>query len=251
MSDISKLLDKIDMTKTPERPLFDIMERWLAGEPVWTYAKIIETCPQFENGHRRIMRHVTMAMETGGVPSREEMMAELGEHITNFRVRDVWIRRYGFAIPCAELLDELATNKLVVEIGAGTGYMTALMRQRGIDVRGSDLGARDDQSFYGLDTGKHDATMATGMDAKRMVRCYPDAAIFCCWPSLKETWFRQALKAMRVGQKLIVVREECCAEPSAWRYLDDCFETLADITLPNFYGINDYAQVCVKSRQRR
>ena len=238
------------MTKEPQSPLFDVMERWLAGEPVWSYAKLIETCPQFENSRCRRMRVLAKAMETGELPGREDIMAELGDSITHWRVRDLFILRYGFAIPSAELLDELATNKLVVEIGAGTGYMTALMRRRGIEVRGSDLGTAHDESYFGKDTGKHDVAMVTGMDAKQMVRCYPDGAIFCSWPTIHATWFYQALKAMRVGQKLIVVREACCAEAGAWRYIDNCFDEVKAFDIPTFPHMNDYVQVAIKKRHR-
>jgi hypothetical protein len=40
-------------------------------------------------------------------------------------------------------------------------------------------------------------------------------------PDLHSTWFRQMPKAMQVGQRLVVIREDACGEDSAWTYLDD------------------------------
>jgi hypothetical protein len=86
------------------------------------------------------------------------------------------------------------------------------------------------------------------MDAKTMVCRYPGSTVFCSWPTLHATWFRQMLKEMQIGQKLVVIREDACAEDSAWRYLDDCFEEEAAIDIPTFEHMHDYAQVCVKKR---
>jgi 16S rRNA G1207 methylase RsmC len=83
-----------------------------------------------------------------------------------------------------------------------------------------------------------------------MVRRYPDALIFCSWPSLEETWYRQALKAMRVGQRIVAVIEDSCAEESAREYFDACFEIERLIPIPAFEYMNDIAIVATKKRPR-
>jgi len=227
----------------------ETMQRWLAGEPVWSYAKIIETWPQFEHYMARFHRRFEAAIADGKVDFKSDAKAYLDEIQNLWRLRDEWVRRFGFAIPCQELLNELAVHGHIVEVGAGTGYMTRLMRHRGITVVGSDFEWRGPNG-YSFTTGEHDDEQVNGVEAKTMVRRHPDSTVFCSWPSLRLTWFRQALKAMKIGQRLVVIREGACAEETAWQYLDDCFEQTATIDIPVFEHMHDYASVHVKKRNR-
>lgn len=243
------------MSKVEINPFAHIvgtMQGWLEGEQVWPYAKIIRTWgPEFEMYRRRMSRQIAAASKRGSISFKEpnfEKMFSRGAAI--HAVRDEWIARFGFAIPCAELLDGLAKAGHVVEVGAGTGYMTRLMRNRGIDVVGTDYDWRGPSS-HGFMTGQHDAEQVNGIDAKTAVRRYPDSTVFCSWPTLHATWFHQMLKAMRIGQHLIVVGEDACADRAAWEYLNDCFEETGIIDIPTFEHMNDIASVHVKKRARR
>lgn len=226
--------------------VIETMESWLAGEPVWPFAKIIETWgPHFENYHRRWVRRMREAEETGMLKFDDPaMLAEVMRGVSIYHLRDVWIDKFGFAIPCKELLDELAAHDHVIEVGAGSGYMTKLMLNRGVKVMGSNPPLFD----YTFEHGKY--AILVPHDAKTMVRAFDDATIFCSWPTLKHTWFRQMLRAMKIGQTLVVIREDACAESGAWDYLDDCFDHLRSIDIPTFEYMNDYAGVYIKKRQR-
>lgn len=243
--------DRISIKFDELQHIYDTMQRWLAGEPVWPYAKIIETWgEEFEMYRRRWSRehreHMAEAETKGTITFKQpdiETMVARGAAICALRMQ--WIGAFGFAIPCAELFDELAKSSHVIDVGAGSGYMTRLMRNRGINVIGSD----PDLGGHGFTTGCHDPQQQK-RDAKTMVRRYPSSTVFCSWPTLRETWFRQMLKAMEIGQKLVVIREDACAEDTAWQYLDDCFRDEAYINIPTFDHMNDYAQVAIKKRQR-
>lgn len=229
----------------------ETMRSWLAGEPVWPYAKVIETWGSDYEDWRIKMSRVIRESKQAGVASfrsTDEMRARLERGVELYKLRTQWVAEFGFAIPCAELLDALAEHGPIVEVGAGTGYMTVLMRDRGIDVIGSDADWRG-PGAHGFEVGKHDEQQNNGVEAKTMVRRYRDRTAFCSWPTLNTTWFRQMLKAMQIGQKLIVIRETACAEHTAWAYLDEKFEELATIRLPVFERISDFAQVCVKKRR--
>jgi hypothetical protein len=210
------------------------VERWVRGdEATWRYARCLEDWgPDFEM-YRKNWN--TKLMFPEGI-ARFAAMTDM---------RQDYIKRFGFMLPCAELLDELQyTAKLVVEVGAGTGFMTQIMRHRGIKVIGSDPGLG-----YYKKHGIYDASQIAAQ-GKTMVRRYPKALIFCSWPSLGETWFRQMLKAMRVGQRIVTVLEDCCGEDTAREYFDACFETERMIDIPAFHHMNDIAYVAIKKRQR-
>lgn len=222
------------------RTCIEAMQSWLEGEPVPSYDRIIETWGiSFEDVRKQWAR-----VFDGG----KGYTYDPNLHAAIYEARNEYVARYGFLIPCAELLDALAAHAPIVEVGAGSGCMTRLMRLRGIDVIGSDIDEHGSNSGHGFVIAEHDDEQVRS-EAKTMVRRHPERTVFCSWPTYRETWFRQALRAMRVGQKIIVTREECLAEPSAWAYLDNCFEELQVIELPVFPYIHDYAGVYVKRRQ--
>lgn len=230
------------------------MHAWLAGEPVWPRQKIIdEWGDHFEHWQKVMFKKMDTALLHRGMhfPAYEDAVKEhLDGYVKRFAVRDRYIQLFGFAIPCAELLDELASPRhvRVIEVGAGTGYMTRLMKHRNISVISSDWEWAG-QNDYGFLTAQYDPDMVTGTPAKMMVRRFHDATIFCSWPTLNHTWFRQALKAMKVGQQLVVIREAATAEDTAWNYLETAFEQTGDVDIPTFEHMNDHAEVHIKKRR--
>jgi hypothetical protein len=203
--------------------VLDIMRSWLDGEPVWPYRRIVEAWgPEFEMYSRRWLREAAEAVEIGELKLRVDYENIISRGLSIWQLRDTFVQHYGFAIPCAELLDELAKADHVVEVGAGSGYMTRLMRNRGINVTGSDS-AKPGQSGHGFMISCWDEQQVCAT-ATAMVHQYPKATIFCSWPSLRLQWFRFMLQAMQIGQRLVVIREGECAEERAWNYIDNCFE---------------------------
>lgn len=230
------------------RLAIETMQAWLDGEPIWPYRRVVDTWGhEFMDFRRRW--HELAEERLFGQDVGEKTKLRFDREMLLFEVRMEYVARFGFAIPCAELLDALAAAAPIVEVGAGTGYMTALMRRRGIDVIGSDVDGFKETNDHGFMTGAYDPQQVNGIQAKAMARRHPDRTVFCSWPTYRETWFRQMLRAMHHGQKVIVIREDCCAEDSAWHYIDDCFEELQLIEIPNFPCIHDYAGLYVKRRQ--
>lgn len=208
--------------------IIDAMHNWLSGEPVWTHKQIITRWPNLEMYRARWMRN-------------DFALKNLDKQ---FDLRFDYIKQFGFMIPCAELLDKLGEMSPIIEIGAGSGYMTALMRHRGIDVIGTNPTKGE---TYGFKLASYDHNQLS-LQGKSAVRRFRDRTVFCSWPSLNETWFRQALQTMHIGQHLIVIREDACAEDTAWAYIDKCF-TMEYLEIPTFDFINDIALVGIKKRQ--
>jgi hypothetical protein len=224
------LLRQIAQQELPD--VIGAVERWVRGdEATWRYARCIETWGAEFEMYRK-----------GGhfdLPNLERSAAL-------YDLRSRYLAQLGFMIPCAELLNELQKADLVVDVGAGTGFMTRIMRNRGIKVIGSDprLGYA-----HIVKHGTYDA-LQIAPQGKTMVRRHPDALVFCSWPSLDETWFRQMLKAMRVGQRIVTVLEDSCCEESAREYFDACFEVERMIDIPAFVHMNDIGYVAMKKRNR-
>jgi hypothetical protein len=224
------------------------MQSWMEGEPVWPYDRITEVWGREFMDFRKRWRELADE-RIFGADVGEQTELRMKREMALYEVRMEYVGRFGFAIPCQELLDALAEAAPIVEVGAGSGYMTHLMRSGGIDVIGSDLDGYQTDSGHGFIIAEYDPEQVSGVAAKTMVRRHGGRTVFCSWPTLNATWFRQMLRAMRIGQRLIVIREDCCAEDSAWQYLDDCFEQVLLIEVPCFPMIHDYAEVHVKRRQ--
>ena len=125
MNETVDLLRQIAQQNLPD--VIGAVERWVRGdEATWRYARCIENWgPDFEMYRKRWNRKLfdpQSVARTAGL----------------FDLRERYMRQFGFMLPCAEVLDELQKADLVVEVGAGTGFMTKIMRHRRINVIGSD-----------------------------------------------------------------------------------------------------------------
>jgi hypothetical protein len=213
------------------------MRKWLDGEPVWSHERILKTWGiEFEMYRRAWSRRGLFT---------DRVMLGVESTVAMMHTRDKFIQEFGFAIPCAEVFKALAKYPTVVEIGAGSGYMTRLMRHAGIRCVGSDSG----DGGYAHKVGRYDDWQIVAQ-GKTMVRRHRDSAIFCSWPAYEGIWFRQALKAMQVGQVMAVIREDATAEETAWDYFDDCFDVVERVDIPAFNYLNDFVDIRIKKRQR-
>ena len=125
---------------------------------------------------------------------------------------------FSFAVPSEEAMRTVAMlNRPVVEMGAGTGYWTALLRQRGVDVVAYDANpprritkafAKGAATFFGVayvdDVNECDVN-ASCLDA------HADRVLMLCWPRSPEDveggdWDLRCLDRWR-GDTLVHVGE--------------------------------------------
>lgn len=223
-----------DSPRSEPRTILNTMRNWLNGEPVWSHDEILQRW-----GQEFMMYRNAWANNNFDFIPLERSMELL-------KLREKAVKELGFAIPCRELLDALKQYQPIIEIGAGSGYLTTLMRKHGVEVVGTDPGF----GGFGFTVGRYDNQQQV-MQGKTAVRHFRDRTVFCSWPTLEHTWFRQAMRAMRIGQKLIVIEEDSCAEQSTWDYREAMFQPLADIPLPAWYHMNDRASVWIKRHEPR
>jgi len=153
------------------------------------------------------------------------------------------VRRYAFAIPTEAALDAVARYAPIVELGAGTGYWTYLLRRRGVDCVAYDLAPPDRQpnpnrlrplTWTHVDRG--DVGVLAG---------HAERTLFLCWPSYRDPFAARALAAY-VGTRLIYV-----GEPAGGHTADDDFFSLLardwqaaeNVALPNWPGTRDLLTV--------
>ena len=153
--------------------------------------------------------------------------------------RKAFIRKWGFSIPCSEAVDALRPLSPLVEIGAGTGYWSALLRNAGLDIVATDLQACG-RIGYGFDLGRHGQLEA--LAAPEAVRHYPSRSVFCSWPSEGEPWAFEAAQEIAVGFHLALIGDGpggITGTPGLHQLLAEAFEIVAKVEIPQFPRVYD------------
>jgi tetratricopeptide (TPR) repeat protein len=112
----------------------------------------------------------------------------------------VLCNKYAWGVPTDAALTALASLGKIVEVGAGTGYWTALLRARGADVVAYDMAPVDlGNNKYHTRTRSWTEVHKAGA---KIAGKHADRALFICWP--EEVVAMRAMKAYR-GDKLACV----------------------------------------------
>jgi hypothetical protein len=179
----------------------------------------------------------------GRVPTAADLRAQGFEFAAppgNLRLaRKAFIRQWGFSIPCAESVAELVQLSPLVEIGAGSGYWSALVAGADGDVIATDAIAEGSPG-YGLTVGLH--TKIEALDAVEAVRRYPERNVFCSWPTQDADWCAEAAQAMCAGRRLALVGQPRGGEtgsPRLFDVLETDFTEERRIVIPQFPGVQE------------
>jgi len=152
--------------------------------------------------------------------------------------RKAFRRLWGFSIPCREAAEALCELTPLVEVGAGTAYWAALLRNRGADIIATDPAPSSNP--YGFHTGRFVETIQlTAADA---IRRYTDRTVFCSWPSEGEHWAAEAFADIRPGMHLALIgtgRGGVTGNEALFDLLDQDFSLIRSVEIPQFPGITD------------
>ncbi len=142
-------------------------------------------------------------------------------------------RHFAWAVPTEEAIWAISKHTPgVVEIGAGSGYWTWLMRQAGIIVEAFDV---DPPPFTWSEVRCGD---------ERRVDDHPDKALFLCWPPWATGMAVDAL-AGYAGRQVVYVGEWMGgnAEPHFFARLVACFECIESVEIPQWAQRDDRLMV--------
>ena len=173
-------------------------------------------------------------LATGRPPPAAELRergftAEATENLSEMRLaRRAAIADWGHSIPCAEAVAALSRHGPWVEVGAGRGYWTALLRAAGLDAVATDLNPW--------------AAEVEALDGVAAVRAYPDRDVFCSWPTRGGGWIADAVAAMAPDRVFAVIADDRDGEigsAALYDLLDARFVILAEVLLPQWPGARD------------
>lgn len=157
------------------------------------------------------------------------------------------VRRYAFAIPNCAALQVLARHAPLIELGAGTGYWTYLLRRRGVDCLAFDL-APPDRTANPHRFGAHTWT-AVQQGGIESLSAHPQRALFLCWPPLQDPFADRALAAYP-GSTLVYIGEEQggrTADDAFFARLRTAWRAVDHAALPTWPGMRDALTVYRRS----
>ena len=180
-------------------------------------------------------------------PNYAELLENPGVMHGVVELRDRLVSRYSWAIPTEEALRQIAELSPIVEMGAGTGYWTMLLKRMGADVTAYDrappgslkslvsacnpwhVGAKQHVKVH---AGTHD-----------VLKSHSDRTLLLCWPP-RGSMARQCLKHWR-GKYLVYVGEfgGCTADLKFKEILQNKFELVSTVAIPRWPGVNDMMTV--------
>lgn len=147
--------------------------------------------------------------------------------------RYAFTREYGFVVPSVEMIELIDNLGPSVEVGAGTGYISRMLK---------DCIATDSMSgAYGFEYGEVEKLPAIEAAEK-----YADRAVVCMWPCYDEPWAYELLKTLEPGRLLVYVGEGmggCTGDENFHRHLYEHCREVAELAIPRWYGMRDYLMV--------
>lgn len=158
--------------------------------------------------------------------------------------RDEFTGQFGFAVVTGgaiAAMDEAAGAGPFVEVGAGNGYLSRQLQQRGWDVTPTDPN-RPEDSGYPLGSATHTAILP--LDGRVAVRLFPGHSLIWSWPSLDNRLAH--VIAEFDGETVIYIGERldgCTGGPAFQEELRSRYKTVAKIELPNFPLLRDRVEV--------
>ena len=167
------------------------------------------------------------------------VIKSIGLH-DSFVARECAVKRYSFAIPCVEAVEALVKLSPLVEVGAGSGYWSKIVREAGADIVATDIGK---QSGYSKLWNIVDVLQMSALDA---VKAYPDRNVFVCWPSYNEGWAAKMAKKIKPGRSLVYIGEGrggATADSDFFKVLDKYFNEVEQMSIPQWDGLHDFMSI--------
>lgn len=159
--------------------------------------------------------------------------------------RQEMVRQFSWAVPSQAAIDAIAQTGAVVEIGAGSGYWTYLLRQAGVDVAAYDPEPGGGQAEWA-------ARQWTPVSAgdHRAVDAHPDRTLLMCWPEYDALWTADAIDRYS-GDRVVMIGEGpygCTGHDRMHELLEERFERVGVVHIPTWATIHDDVEIWQRRR---
>lgn len=166
------------------------------------------------------------------------------EYTDAFMSRDTFVRRLSWAVPSLEALEmikEYAGDSKVLEIFAGRGLWSLLLRLLDVHVVATDREPKTDGFCH-----------VRAQSATEAVRAERDAnLLLMCWAPYDDPADYDALIEYE-GEYVVTVAEGhggCVGSDQFWNYIHEHFVGIDYVDIPQWYGIHDHLEVWKRSTE--
>ena len=168
-----------------------------------------------------------------------DILSGIRRYTDCWKVREVCTQRYSWAIPSPKAIDAMRKYLPIYEIGAGTGYWARLVTN-----------SYDSKDYYAYDLKSRNGYTFTKNWYKIRHKKLKNSnrTLFLCWPPYATTMAYDAIIENQ-PDKLIYIGEGyggCTGDDKFHEILENNYEEIEGIAIPQFMGIHDYMTVYKK-----
>lgn len=186
---------------TTPATLHQLMDTWIQGGPPFDAAPFMHTDPALDLFDPEFDRQ------------------------SPFFRRRIFAKTFGFCMPGPTFVEQVGRFGPVVEIAAGSGYLSALLRAHGVDSIATD-------PYYGRNRYLFEERAewpVHALTAEDAIRAHPERAVLCSWPCYDRPWAGAAIAHMQPGQVLLLIGESsggCTGDDGLFARLNAGFTNL-------------------------
>jgi hypothetical protein len=165
---------------------------------------------------------------------------EIDAFMQRVQARYDMCRKYSFAIPTKEAINEISKFSPIVEIGAGSGYWASLLQKNGAKVLAYDKFPKDNKYNF---TKKYTKIEKAGEEILKEIDS--SYSLLLSWPNYDNDFAHNALKIFK-GQTVIYIGEPeggCTANDKFHQELKKSWRLHKEISIPQWDGIHDTVMI--------
>lgn len=166
-------------------------------------------------------------------------VAQFSDPIERYSKRHALVKKFAWAIPSIEAIQECVKHSPIVEIGAGKGYWGKLIQEFGGIIVCYD--AYPEKAGFPFS----EVCEPTWIDVKKgdetSVLNHQDHTLMLCWPPYSTSMAQNAL-SLYTGKKLIYIGEGwrgCTGDDIFHEMLKNDWKLILELDIPQYYGIRD------------
>jgi hypothetical protein len=174
---------------------------------------------------------------------KKKGLGEVEATMIRLKARHDMCRKYSFAIPTQEAIQEISKFSPIVEIGAGSGYWANLLQKAGTEVLAYDKYPKDNKYKF---TEKY--TNVEKANENILNDIDPSYNLLLCWPNYDSDFAYNALKAFK-GKNLIYIGEPeggCTGNEKFHNELSNNWKLIKTLDIPQWDGIHDLIIIYTK-----
>jgi hypothetical protein len=205
-----------DILREALSPLLDKMHAWvMGGTPFHFGTALTQQCAQ----------------------NPDEML----QGMLGFMMRHIYVEDFGWSVPTPDFPKTMAPFGSFLELGAGTGFLSQLLRSNNIPAIATDI--HPQEGPYPVEK----------LDAQSAVATYPGHTLLVSWPGLDTDWLNSIAENMEEGQVLVLIGEGCggcTGNEDLWDVLNTNFKDISpenENPVWSYKGIHDFLSIWRKT----